>query len=111
RSDIQPLDGRANGRGVRHRHWCLAEMRMKLFELPHLAEPAPAQVTAPRLPQIRPGDRIEAARRVEPRGYLMGEALVLHEAVLARRADGRFVETLGVQFALIQTREFGANQC
>ena len=41
----------------------------------------------------------------------MGQALVLHEAVLARRADGRFVETLGVQFALFQTREFGANQC
>ena len=41
----------------------------------------------------------------------MGQALVLHEAVLARRADGRFVEALGVQFALFQTREFGANQC
>ena len=111
RPDIQLIEWRANGSGGRCRDWGIAEMRMKLFELPHLAERAPAQVTAPRLPQIRPGERIEAARRVEPRGHLMGQALVLHEAVLARRADGRFVETLGVQFALFQTREFGANQC
>src|ERR1700688_152147 len=92
RPDIQPLDRRTNGIGWRCRDWCVAEMRMKLFKLPHLAGRAPAKITAPRLPQIRVGDRIEAARRVEPRGHLMGKALVLHEAVLARRADGRFVE-------------------
>src|SRR5258708_20161708 len=85
-------------------------MRMKLFELPRLAERAPAKIAAPRLPQIGVGERIEAARRVEPRGYLMGQALVLHEAVLARRVDGLFVEALGVQFALFQTPEFAANQ-
>jgi hypothetical protein len=39
----------------------------------------------------------------------MGHALVLHEAVLARRVNGRFVEALGVQFALFQTRELGAD--
>ena len=40
----------------------------------------------------------------------MGQALVLDEALLARRVDGRFVEALGVQLPLFQTREFGANQ-
>src|ERR1700676_259478 len=109
RPDIQPLDRRANGSGGRCRDWRVTELRMKLFELPHLAERAPAQVTAPRPPQIRVGDRIEAARRVEARGQLMGQALVLDEAVLACRADGLFVEALGVQFALFQTRDLAAN--
>src|SRR6202045_5009744 len=72
RSDIQPLDGRANGSGGRCRDWRVAEMRMKLFELPHLAERAPARIAAPRFPQTGVSDRIEAARREEPRGYLMG---------------------------------------
>src|SRR5437899_10345005 len=84
---------------------------IRLAELPHLAGRAPAKVPAPRLPQIRAGERIEAARRVEPRGHLMGKALVLHEAVLAGRSNGLFVEAFGVQFPLFQTRELGANQC
>src|SRR5579864_2550764 len=60
RPDIQPLDGRADGRGGRCGDWCVAEVRMKLFELPHLAERTPAQVTAPRVTQTGVGDRIEA---------------------------------------------------
>src|SRR6202171_1222190 len=93
RPDIQLLDGRANGSGGRCRDWRIAEMRVKLFELPHLAERAPAKIAAPRLPQIRVGDRIEAARRAEPRGHLMGQALVLHETVLASRPNGLLVQT------------------
>src|ERR1700736_1800842 len=87
RPDIQPLDGRANDGGRRCRDWCVAEMRIKLFELPHLAERAPAKIAASRLPQIRVGDRIEAARSVEPRGHLMGHALGLHETVVAGRSN------------------------
>jgi len=98
RSDIQPLDGGPNGSGARCRDRCVAEMRMKLFELPHLAVGSPTKIAAPCLPQIRVGDCIEAARRVKARGQLMGQALVLDEAVLARRVDGLFVEALRVQF-------------
>jgi len=43
------------------------------------------------------GNRLEAARRVEIRGKLVGEALVLDEAVLASGSDGLFVEALGVR--------------
>src|SRR5258708_40101669 len=68
RPDIQLLDERANGGGGRWRDWRVAEMRMKLFELPHLAERAPAQVTVLRVPQICLGVRLNAARRVKPRG-------------------------------------------
>jgi hypothetical protein len=38
-------------------------MRIKLFELPHLAGRAPAKIAAPRLPQIGVGERIESCRR------------------------------------------------
>src|SRR6202166_5162762 len=72
RPDIQLLNWRANGSGGGCRECYSAEMRMKLFELPHLAERAPAKIAAPRLPQTSVGDRIEAARREEPRRYLMG---------------------------------------
>src|ERR1700737_693063 len=74
RPDIQLLDWCANGSCGRCRDWRIAEMRMKLFELPHLAERAPAQVTVPRVPQAGVGDRFDAARRIESRGQLMGQA-------------------------------------
>src|ERR1700682_148546 len=93
RPDIQLLDGRANGSGGRCRDWRIAEMRMKLFELPHLAERTPAHVTVPRVPQAGVGDRFDAARRIEPGGQLMGQALVLHETVLASRPNGLLVQT------------------
>src|SRR4030081_204096 len=72
RPDIQLLSGRANGGGGRCRDWCVAEMRMKLFELPHLSERAPAKIAAPRLPQTGMGDCLDAACRIEARGRLMG---------------------------------------
>src|ERR1700733_6577852 len=68
-------------------------MRMKLFELPHLAGRAPTQIAAPRFTHTGPGDRIEVARREESRGQFMGQALVLHETVLSGRANGLFVHT------------------
>src|SRR5258706_15122895 len=93
RSDIQLLSGRANGSGGRCRDWCVAEMRMKLFELPHLSGRAPAKMAASRLPQTGVGDRIEAARREEPRGRPMAQALVLDEAGLPSRLNGLLVQT------------------
>src|ERR1700743_3528979 len=96
RSDIELLRGRANGSGGGCRGWRVTVMRVKLFELPHLAERAPAQIAAPRLPQTGMGDRLDAARRVEARAHLMGHALVLHEAVLASRLNGALVQTHGV---------------
>ena len=82
---------------------------MQLFELSHLADRAPAKIAAPRLPQIRVRDRIEAARRVEPRGHLMGQALVLDEAVLMRRPDRLFIESLGIELPPFQARNLGGD--
>src|SRR5437588_9521690 len=52
RPDIQPLDGRADGSGGRCRHWCVAEIRMKLFELPRLAIGPPTQIAVAGVLQI-----------------------------------------------------------
>ncbi len=54
---------------------------------------------------------IEATGRVEARSKFVGERLIVNKAVCASRADGLFVEALGVQFPRFLTREFGANQC
>src|SRR5260221_13789701 len=68
-------------------------MRIKPIELPHLAIGSPAEITGPRVPEIGVGDGFETACRVEPRGYLMGQPLVLHEAILAGRSNGLLVQT------------------
>src|SRR5258705_9678830 len=73
RPDIQLLHWRTNSSSGRCWDWFVAEMRMQLFQLSHLANCAPAKIATPRLPQIRVCDRIEAAPRVEPRGHLMGQ--------------------------------------
>src|ERR1700682_1357772 len=110
RPDIQLLDGRANGSGGRRRDWRIAALRMKLFELPHLAERTPAQVTVPRVPQAGVGDRSNAARRIEPRGQLMGQAFVLHETVLASRPNGLLVQTHGVGLPPFEAGYLGRHQ-
>src|SRR5271155_1134123 len=107
RPDIQLLDGRANGSGGRYRNWCVAEMRIKLFELPHLAERAPAQVTVPRVSEAGVGDRSDAARRIEPRGQLMGQAFVLHEPGLASRSNGLLVQTHCIGVPLLDAGNLG----
>jgi hypothetical protein len=109
RSDIQLLDGRAEGCDGRRRF--PVQPRVTLVELPHFAEGAPPKIAVPRVSQIGVGDGLETARRVEARGQLMGQALVLDEAVLASRANGLFVEALGLQLPLFQTHQLGANQC
>src|ERR1700691_6422689 len=110
RPDIQLLDGCANGGGRRRRGWCVAEMRMKLFELPYLTGRTPAHVTLPRVPQAGVGDRFDAARRVEARGHLMRQALVLHETVLARRLNGLLVQTHGVGVPPLEPGDLGRHQ-
>ena len=55
-------------------------------------------------------DLLETARRVEARGELVGERLVVDKAVCARRADGLFVKALGVELAAFDACDLGADQ-
>ena len=53
---------------------------------------------------------LEAARRVEARRKLVGERLVVNEAVRTSRADGLFVEPLGVELAAVEARDLGGDE-
>ena len=103
-------NGRADGgRGSLGRQF-LAEMRVGLLQLPYLALGTPAQIAVPGIPEIRVGDRLEAACSIEPCGAFVGDALVLDEPVLARQPNGLFVETLGLQFSAFEACDLGGDQ-
>src|SRR6187200_934793 len=84
--------------------------RMELIELPHLSVGAPAQIAGPGLPQIGVCECREAARRVEAGSELVGERLVVNEAIRACRPDCLFVKTLGVQHAAFEAGDLSAHQ-
>ena len=88
----------------------LVQARVAFVELLHLAERAPAVVAVPRVAEIRVGNRLEAARQVEPRGHLMGQRFVLDEAVLASRLNGLLVQTHRVDVAAFDAGDLSQHQ-
>jgi len=72
------------------------QTRMKPIKLPHLAIGSPAEIAVAGILQIHAGNLLEAARRIEAGSELIGERLVVNEAVCAGRANGLFVEALGI---------------
>ena len=88
----------------------LVQVRVAFVELLHLAERAPAVVAVPRVAQIGVGNRLEAARQVEPRGHLMGQRLVLDEAVLASRLNGLLVQLHRIDVASFDAGDLGRHQ-
>ena len=85
-------------------------MRVAFVELLHLAEGAPAVVAVSRAAEIGVADCFEAARQVVSRRQLMGQALVLHEAVLTRQVDSLLVQTHGVGVSLFKAGDLGRYQ-
>src|SRR6478735_5971877 len=63
RSDIQLLSGPANGSDGRCGDWCVAEMRMKLFELPDLSSGSPTEIAVASAPQTQLGESLQPPRR------------------------------------------------
>src|SRR5260221_7557716 len=110
RPDVQLPDGRADRRDRRRPSRFLAQPRVALVELPQLAERAPAVVAVPRVAEIGVADRLDAVRRVEARGHLMGQRLVLHEAVLACRLNGLLVKTHGIGVSPFEAGNLGRHQ-
>src|ERR1700690_3298537 len=88
----------------------LAKVRMELFELPDLSFRAPAKIAVPRVPQTSVGDRFDPALGVESRGNLMGDALVLNEAVCASGLNGLLVQAHGIGVPTFDARDFGRHQ-
>src|SRR6202034_1461908 len=95
--DVQLLEWRANRRGRRGRGPFPLQVRVAFVELLHLAMGAPAVIAISRVTEIGVGDSLKAARCMEPRGQLIGESLVLDEAVLARQSNSLFVEAFCVE--------------
>jgi hypothetical protein len=69
-------------------------MWTKPIELPHLAVGAPAEIAVPPVPYIGVGNALDAARRVESCSHLVGHAFVLHETMLAGRANGLLLKAM-----------------
>src|SRR5258708_5297404 len=91
--------GRAVRRGRRRRSRLLAQRRVALVELPHVAKRPPAIVAVPRIAEIGMAERLEDARQVEACRNLIGERLVVDKAACACRADCSFVEVHSVERA------------
>src|SRR6185312_2931729 len=70
-----------------------SQMWIESVELSHLPVGAPTQITVPGVPEIRVGDGLEPERHIETRRYLVGQALVLNEAVLSGYPDGLLVQS------------------
>src|SRR5262249_19732364 len=83
---------------------------MELIELPHLSVGAPSQIAPPCVSQVEMGDLLEAARRIQAGGQLVGECLVVDKAVCACRPDGALVQVHGLKRASLDTGNLGSDQ-
>src|SRR5229473_1529024 len=88
----------------------LLQVRVASVELVHLAEGAPTVVAVPRASEIGVAGRFDAARQLVPRRQLMGQALVLDEAVLTRQVDSLLVQTHGIGVSIFEARDLGRYQ-
>src|ERR1700722_16432228 len=85
-------------------------MRIKAIELPRFAIRAPTEIARLGLTQICVGECLEAARAVEPSGHLKSHAFVLHETVIASRANGLLVKAHGIGVSPFEPGNLGRHQ-
>src|SRR5688572_15969417 len=83
---------------------------MPSFELADLCVRAPAAIAVAGIPQVEGGDPVEAAPRAEARRPLVGQRLMVHEAVRVGGTDGLFVKVLRLEDATFDPRDLGASQ-
>src|ERR1700733_2207144 len=83
---------------------------MKSHELPYFAERTPAQIASPCVSQTCAGNALYAACCIEACGYLMRDALVLDEAVLASGLNGLLVQPYGIGVPTFDARELCRHQ-
>src|SRR5258708_14913968 len=88
RPDIQLLDGCADRRRLQRRRRFLAQPRVALVELLHLAECPPARKAAARALQMGACGGRGPAAKVKSCSKLVGDPFVLDEAVLTSRLNG-----------------------
>src|SRR6266478_3234251 len=110
RCELQVFDRRADRAARVGRRLFLAEVWIELVELPHFAVGSPAQVALAGVSQVKLCDLLETARPVEAPGHLVGDRLVVDEAVCSGRADGLLVKMLGIKYAALDTCDLCADK-
>src|SRR5262249_32307779 len=95
--EVQVLDRRPNGAVGMQRCRLLPQVRVCVVQLTDLAVRSPKEVAIPGFEHIRVCELLETTCCVESRGELVGDRLIIDKAVVVRRADGLFVELLGLE--------------
>src|SRR6516162_10502860 len=108
--EVELFDRRLDRARWTRRPLVLPQSRMELIELPHLSVGSPSEIAGSGLPQISVCDRLEAARRVEAGSQLVGERLVVDEAVCPCRRDGALVKVHGLERASLDTGNLSADE-
>src|SRR5271168_5123077 len=85
-------------------------MRVRFVHLTDFSVRPPPEIAGSRVPQISVRNRFEAERRIEISRKLVGESLVVNEAVVASRSNSLLVKTHGVGLAPFEARNLGAHQ-
>ena len=96
-------------RGARFR-LVLRQVRRELVKLPDFAVSSPTQIAATRTPQVKHGKPVKTARLVEGGSALICNRFVVDEGVGLCGLDGLLVEMFGINHAILQARNFGADQ-
>src|SRR5215831_16118376 len=81
-----------------------------MVELLYFAISSPTEIAVPGFPQISIRDFVEPACRVEARGDLVGNRLIMDESVRVCGADRLFIEAHRVEVAAFYSCDFRANQ-
>src|SRR5262249_15703221 len=84
--------------------------RMELIELLHLSVGSPSYIALSCVSQVEMRDLLESARGVEAGSQLVGERLVVDEAVCACRHDGALVEVHSIERASLDPGDLSADQ-
>ena len=82
-----------------------------MVQLRYFAISPPALIAVPGFEQIRVRELLETTCCVESRGKLVSDRLIMDKTVAVRRADGLFVELLGLENVAFDSRNFGPYQC
>ena len=86
------------------------QLRIELVELAHLALRAPQGVAGAGVAQIGQAAVLDALVEIEAARPLVGQRLVVHEAVVVGRADGLLIEAHRLELAPLDTGDLRADQ-
>src|SRR4051794_10274449 len=86
-------------------------MWIKSIELSHLALGPPAKIAVSGLAKIGVGECLETTRAAEAGSHLIGQTFVLHEPILAGRANGLLVQAHGIGVSPIDPGYLGPDEC